>query len=166
MKNIYLLLLIATTILLAACSGKGSGIRKEQKKTVIRYVNLNSLYTALSEREPEYKMISAKRRQIMDEMENLQEIILTGKSSGEKDLNQLRQKRKDLEKLDAGIKAMKSRIYSKINTALKKISRNGNIDFILNLGDGLVYAGKKYDITEDVMREIIRQRKRSAPVSR
>jgi Skp family chaperone for outer membrane proteins len=166
LKNIFLILLIATTILLATCSGKGTGIRKEQKKTVIRYVNLNSLYTVLSEREPEYRVISTKRRQLLEQIENLQEKILSGQGSSETDLNHLRQKRKDLEKIDADIRSIKSRIYSKINSALKKISRNGNIDFILNLGNGLVYAGKKYDITEDVMREIIRQRKRSAPVSR
>jgi Skp family chaperone for outer membrane proteins len=166
LRNIFLILLIGLTVFLAACSGKGTGVRKEQKKTVIRYVNLNSLYTALSKMEPGYESIAQKRRQILDEIENLQEKILSEKSSSKTDLDQLKQKRKDLERLDSSIRSMKSRIYSRVNSALKQISRNGNIDFILNLGDGLVYAGKKYDITEDVMREIIRQKKRSAPVSR
>lgn len=166
MKNIFLILLIVITIFLSACSRKGTGIRMEEKKTVIRYVNLNSLYTALSEVDPEYRAISQKRRKLLDEIEILQEEILSGKSGGETGLGKLRKKREDIEKLNTGIRSVKSRIYSRINNALKKISKNGNIDFILNLGDGLVYAGKKYDITEDVMREIIRQKKRSAPVSR
>lgn len=153
-------------ISLVTCSGKGTGIKKEQKKPVIRYVNLDSLYTALSEIEPEHRSITEKRKALLVEIDNLQESIISRGKGSEESARMLKAKREKLRELDFRTRSLKSRIYSKINNAMKNISRRGNIDFILNLGNGLVYSSKKYDITEDVMREIHRQKKRSSPVSR
>ncbi len=158
--------MIAAVISLVACSGKGAGIIKEEKKPVIRYVNLNSLYTALSEMEPEYRLISGKRKTLLKEIEDLQERFFSHRKGSEETAHELKDKREKLQELDFRIRSLKSRIYSNIDSAMKNLSRRGNIDFILNLGNGLVYSGKKYDITEDVMREILREKKRSSPVSR
>jgi len=40
------------------------------------------------------------------------------------------------------------------------------IDFVYNMGEGLVYSRREYDITEDILKELGSVRKRNAPPSR
>ncbi len=41
-----------------------------------------------------------------------------------------------------------------------------NVDFICNVGDDLLYAKKEFDVTEDVLREIMRLDERNSPEAR
>jgi len=46
------------------------------------------------------------------------------------------------------------------------VASRQQIDYIIGAGDTLVYYRREFDLTEDVIREIVSQRKRNAPVSR
>ncbi|MFC1670786.1 OmpH family outer membrane protein, partial [Spirochaetota bacterium] len=61
---------------------------------------------------------------------------------------------------------IKTTLLNKINTAVKRVAKKIEADFILNLGDGVVFARKKYDLTEEIIREILKLERRKSPVSR
>jgi Skp family chaperone for outer membrane proteins len=54
-------------------------------------------------------------------------------------------------------------ILRRINQAVTEIASDTGIDFVLNIGDEVIYARGKYDITEDVIREMLKTEKRSDP---
>lgn len=133
---------------------------------VIRYVNLNALYSTLQANSQEFKNNNIKRKSLINSISELENTLLSGTSDSIKLLDTLKKKRNQLQKIEKKNIKLKAKYLNKINVSIKKIAKKLEVDFILNIGDEVVYAKRKYDVTEDVLREIYRLEKRSAPVSR
>ena len=149
-----------------SCSAPAVRTEKNSGAPVIRCVNVRALYETMKARSEKAGNISAEKEKVRQEIENIQEALLVSpderKASIEK-IKRLRDRYADLEGQEASIKA---EILKKINQALAAVASDTGVDFVLNMGDEVIYARGKYDITEDVLREIVKSEKRSAPAVR
>jgi Skp family chaperone for outer membrane proteins len=164
-KSILLLLFIFS------CASFGE--RKENSAAGVAtvkfcYINLNIIFEYVSSNDSEAKDIKKRREEILQRIDSISGQIESTKD--EKNKYDLIEKQKQY-KLESGkIKSdeelYKNKIYTRIDRALENIAKKSDIDFVFNIGEGAVYAKKEYDITEELLREIIKQKERSAPVSR
>ncbi|MDR3238020.1 MAG: OmpH family outer membrane protein [Spirochaetia bacterium] len=160
-------LLLAAFFFLPACSLPAAMKGTEGGPApVIRYVNIQALYELLKNSSDRGPAITEEKETIYARIETLQREILI--SSGDKDaiFEELTALRRKYDSLTAEEEAVKSDILKKINRALSSVAKNESIDFIFHMGDELLYAQGKFDITEDVLREIQKLEKRSAPAIR
>jgi len=81
-------------------------------------------------------------------------------------LDEYRQLAVELSDLKGRSKYYKAKILSQIDRAVKNVAKTIKADFIYNLGDELIYAKKEYDVTEDIIREIVRLEERRSPEAR
>jgi len=131
-------------------------------KPLIRYVNLKLIYenmTASSRRVQNIKYEYSMKEKLLNTLIQKKEVNPVEKQK----IERLKKRLKSLKNQEH---IMKSKIYRKIKIAMKRIANKYNIDFILNLGSDVLYSKKNYDITEDVLFEIKKLNKRSAPVLR
>ncbi len=134
----------------------------------LRYVNLNIIFEYLSGRDIEARELKKRREDITRKIDDISAKMEN--LTGEKNKNELAEKHKqyrsDLAKIKADEELLKSRIYGRIDRALESIAKRSDIDFIFSIGEGAVYAKKEYDMTEELLREILKQAERSVPVVR
>ncbi len=139
---------------------------ESRETVVIRYMSLETVYNrALSADEKASDLINTEKA-LSVSISDLEKRILIDEKERVKLISELNMKRNELKKVNKKIALIKSAIYKRINNAVKRAARNIGADFILNIGDEVLYSKKEYDITEDIIREMINQSKRSAPVSR
>lgn len=130
----------------------------------IRYINIDAIFDFLVKRDPKAMAVKQQKDKLVAE-------IQAGELKISQDANTdrgsaYRTRQAALQKLISEENIYKKKLLGRINTALRNVTTAGNIDFVLRLGEDTVYAKKEYDITEEVLREIIRLEKRSAPVTR
>ncbi len=133
-----------------------------------RYINLNIIFDYLSSNDSEAKDLKKRKEEILQKIDTVSGQLESIKD--EKNKNEIIEKQKqyklELAKIKSDEDLYKNKIYTRINRALENIAKKSDIDFVFNIGEGAVYAKKEYDITEEVLREIIKQKERSVPVSR
>jgi Skp family chaperone for outer membrane proteins len=134
----------------------------------IRYLNLNLIIEYMVNNDPDAKNIKKKKEDILQKIDSLADMQASKINVNEKkDIiekqNQYRLELADIRKEEENYK---SKILNNINKALENVAKKSDIDFIFNIGEGTVYAKKEFDITEEVLREIIKQKDKSSPVTR
>jgi hypothetical protein len=160
-------------VLLCVLSCSSVGEKKENNSGGItagrfRYVNLNIIFDYLSGREIEARDIKKRREDLVrriDEISSQLESVKDEKNRAEL-VEKQKQYRSELAKAKTDEELYKSRLYNRIDKALENIAKKSDIDFVFSIGDGAVYAKKEYDITEELLREIIKQAERSTPAAR
>jgi len=151
--------LIILIILLFSCSS----INKKDNLNFqcrIRYVNIEAVYVFFLNKNPESNIIIKQKTDLVHDIKKMRS-MKTGDIS-----STLKNKFKAMENIERQIEQIKSGILKKINRALKITAKEFNADIILNSSNQVLYGNDNLDITEEVIREIIRTDKRSAPVSR
>ena len=166
MKSTALLSLAAAAVMAVSCSS----LRPEQKgpkETVtIRYMNLGSVYEILRNRSETAASLKKEREQLQSRMREIEEKLLSGAGDRKKLTQDLQSLRDGSGRLDKKEQAFKEEILKKISTAVEVVAKEIGADFVLNMGDEVLYSQKKYDITEEVIREVMRQEQRRDPVVR
>lgn len=163
-KNIILLLLIV--FLLLSCSGFKKNTKGQAEAVVIRYINMRSLYSYLLNKDEKARGLKKKSELLAEEIEQDKLKLLSGNDDPQKLHEKINKKREKLQSLAEDEEKHKGYLLNKINIAVKKIAESSGCDFILNIGDEVIFGKKKYDITEDVLRELELLEKRADPVSR
>jgi Skp family chaperone for outer membrane proteins len=133
-----------------------------------RYINLNIIFEYLSSNDTEAKDLKKRREEILQKIDSI-----SGQLDGTKDeknkydlIEKQKQYKLELIKIKSDEDLYKNKIYTRIDRSLENIAKKSDIDFVFNVGEGTVYAKKEYDITEELLREIIKQKERSAPVAK
>ena len=146
---------------------------KEEKPDVapsykIRYVNINIIFDYMIKNNGNAGEISKRKQDILAKIELSDTQLADPGNAGKRDeiLKNRNQYYSDLEEIKKDEDHYKNLFLNQIDSALKVIAKKSDIDFILNIGEGVVYSKKEYDITEELLREIIKQKQRSAPVTR
>ena len=107
-----------------------------------------------------------KKQKLLNTITNIEILLLKAHTNKKKLQLELKKIKKQLDKIVKYEVKTKKELLTKINISVQKIAKRINADFILNIGDEVIYAKKKYDITEDIIKEYIIQEKKTAPVSR
>ena len=168
MKFIHGILLL---LLIVSCSsiGKRNGnIQAGPAAGKFRYVNLKIIFDYLTANDNEAKSLKRHREEILQKFEDVSGQIDSANDEKVKhDLSEKQQQYKaELSKIKNDEDIFKQKIYTRIDGALEEIAKKADIDFIFNIGEGTVYSKKEYDITEELLREIMNRKERSVPVSR
>jgi len=159
-------LILIFILLFFSCSYIKKGTKTAEDQLVIRYMNLNSIYNFMVNRDRDALKIKREREKILERLNDIKHQIIIIKSKNDKLLKEYNQKNKDLKEIELKGELYKKKILSQINISVKKVANRIKADYIFNIGDEVIFSRKKYDVTEEIIREIIRLEKRTAPVSR
>ncbi|HHT22770.1 MAG TPA: OmpH family outer membrane protein [Bacteroidales bacterium] len=149
------------------------------QKLPIAYVNIDSLllnYTfaknaneaLISKQESSRATLNAKARQLQAEMDdfnrNLENQAFLSRERAENAQRDIIQKQQELQQLEANLtqqlmeqqQKMSEQLRDTVNAFLKDYNKSGKYQLILsNTGnDNILFAGKGYDITEEVIKEL------------
>jgi len=155
-------------VLLAAalsCSSLDKNRNEVKESVVIRYFSIQAVYNSIAERNGELKSAAGVRDNLLKSVKNLEEQLLLA-ADKKNFFRTLQDEREKLEKAEKEISFIKSKIYNNIYRALRITAEYTGADFILNIGDELLYSKKKYDITDEIIREMNKIEFRSQPANR
>jgi len=156
-------ILIAGSLFPLACSGTGE---RTGSSTRIGYISLTSLFDFAVTREPGALKLKKRKDELTASRNNIETRAREGDLDREKAGTRLREINNELAGMKAREEYYRKRILKRINTAVRRVAVRHSLDYILNIGDQVVYASRKYDLTEEVIQEMLRLEQRSDPVSR
>ena len=137
-----------------------------ENNVAVRYINLKAVYNVVLNKNVEAVSIGNEILKIKADITDLKEKISLDNEKDEQVLQKIQKLTEEMQVLEAKEDALKAVIYKRIDRAIKKVARGQDVDFILSIGEGLVHAKKKYDITDAVIQELARADVRTEPVSR
>ena len=153
-------------VFLINCASLNKKSVENADNLIIRYVNLKVIYNYIVNRDVEAKNVLESKKKLIQELRELEDKLLLSKENIKELLHSVKTKRENIKKLEDKIISKKTEIYRKINMAVKKTAQKLGVDYIFNISNEVIYAKKKFDVTEDVLRELLRFDKRISPVSR
>ena len=162
-KKLTVLLLAMT--LMMSCSSLKKG-KKGAENIVIRYINMRSLYSYILKKDEKAELLRKKYERLEEQIENDKLLLLQDGNDTESIYKRLNSNREKIKSVADEEELHKGKLLNRINSAVKKVAQSAGIDFVLNIGDEVVYGKKKFDITEDVLKELELLEMRSNPVSR
>lgn len=164
MRSLALVLFFCSTAVSLSCSLFQGG-SAAPAPPVIRFVNLKYVYDYMINKSKDAKDLSKKKDDAISSMKNLEAQMKDGKITPELELNY--QRKKQLYIIIAKEEdEYKKKMSLRINQALSAVAESSGVDYILNIGDEVIYGKKKYDITEDVIHEVANIGKKNEPLSR
>lgn len=166
MRSGFLFFYPVVLFLFSSCSLLNNDKMKAGNNIVVKYMNLNSIYASVLKRNNQAMQVMESKDIIVKSITELEEQLLITDKDREKIIKKLKNNREKLLEYEKEEAYLKAKILDQINSAVKKVSKRLDADYVLNIGDEVVYAKKKYDITEEIIREIIKLEKRRAPASR
>jgi len=133
---------------------------------VIRYMNLKAVYSYVLNKNRDALDVKKKLDLKLTRMKEIERDLDATPGDHVTLLDEYRQLAADLAGLRGRGKYYKGIILTRIDRAVKNVSKEMKIDFVINIGDELIYAKNEYDITEEVILEITRLDERRAPEAR
>ena len=161
-------LMLLSLIVIFPLAGCGKVYEVRERELRIRYVNVGIVFEFMINRNPEAKNLKRRMNELFVKIKDAEE-KLRGESDGERSIGvkkNLDVFRSELRKIKEKEDYFKRKFLNRIDKAISILSKDMHLDFVLNMGDALIFSQKEYDITEDVIREIIKLEKRGDPVSR
>lgn len=157
--------LVLMTIFAAGCS---SPVREESREPRIRYLNIKTLFDYLAGDDAGVKSMRGRREELRRMMDDLEGKLKQGGGGIPEAVlrSDLRKYEGELRETGKAEDRLRAKYYESINRAVTSVARRINVDYVLNIGDDLVYARRENDITELVLQELSSMKKRSAPQSR
>lgn len=166
MKYLFASILLIFTFISCASPGKQK-LPSDSEIQTIKYINIQAVFEFLTGRDSSALKLKSDKEDAIKNLQILEEKLLSDSSSSKQKLSaEYKDAKKKLAGLEKDEANLKIKLLKQINTSVKILAKDMNADFILNLGDEVIFAKKKYDITEDVIREIIKLEKRSEPAAR
>lgn len=157
-------------LLILSCSSfrEYPEIAAETEKEVqrFRYVNLSAIFEYMIMNDEDAGKVKKLKEEILAKINSLNESVENDQIQMETTSDKMRQYKSELAEIKKDEEHFKKKILDQIDRAIENIAKRTDIDFIFNIGEGAVYAKKEYDITADVLREIIKEKERSSPTSR
>jgi Skp family chaperone for outer membrane proteins len=158
-------ILAATLAMTVSCSyfkkKEGAG-----PPPVIRYMNLKAVYNSVLNKNRDAVDVKKKLDAKLTRMREVERELGEPATDHVALLDEYRQLAVELSDLKGRSKYYKAKILNQIDRAVKNVAKTAKADFIYNLGDELIYAKKEYDVTEDIIREIVRLDERRSPEAR
>lgn len=159
-------LLLLGISLLAGCEAPREREAPPERSYKIKYVNAGLLFEFMVNGDPEARALKKQKGELLQAIADLDEKIRRGEVEKNSLARVMEEKRAGLQALRGREEYFKNRFFNEINRAIESVSKRIGADFVLNLGESVVFARGEYDITEEVMREIVRMKNRSNPQSR
>ncbi|MBN1495738.1 MAG: OmpH family outer membrane protein [Spirochaetes bacterium] len=158
------IMLVAVLAILPSCSYfKKKG---EPVPPVIRYINLKAVYNFVLNKNRDALDVKKKLDAKITRLKEIESGLDDPATDHVALLDEYRAVSTEIAELRGRSRYYKGKILAQIDRALKNLAQSMHVDFICNIGDDLLYAKKEFDITEDVLREIMRLNERRAPESR
>ncbi len=134
----------------------------------LRYINLSIIFEYLTLNDTDARNIKKQKEDIIQKIDAINiQLADTRDEAKRNEFSVIQiQYKLDLVNIKGEEERFKSKMLNMVDRALENLAKSSDIDFIFNIGEGTVYARKEYDITEEVLRDIIRQKERSAPAVR
>ncbi|MBN2159716.1 MAG: OmpH family outer membrane protein [Spirochaetes bacterium] len=160
--------MLICTVALAVLSSCSYFKKKDEigPAPVIRYMNLKAAYDFVLNRNRDAIEVKKKVDERMARLKEVERELDRPATDHVSLLDEYRTVTAELFALRGKSKYYKGQILNVIDRALKNVAGRLKVDFIYNIGDELMYAKKEYDVTEDVIREVVRLEERRAPESR
>jgi len=164
LKRACILVLFSLTFF---CNSPQHNNTASKKGLNIHYVNLNIIFDYMVNLNPEFKQVKSRRENLKKSIDDINDQLKSSGGSPKPDLiKKLNNYKSEIRDISGKEEIYKSRILNEIENAVGDVAKKSGIDYILNIGEGAVYARKEYDITEEVLQVIYKRKKRSSPVSR
>ncbi len=166
--RIYCFLSLLSLIVLSTITGCGKIYEVKERNLRIRYVNLGIVFEFMINRDSEARNLKNQKNELLSRIKSTEREILR-ENDGVKKValkKNLERFKIELGKIREREHYYKGKFLNDVNNAISILAKDMQIDFVLNMGDALIFSHKEYDITEDVIREIIKLKKRRDPVSR
>jgi Skp family chaperone for outer membrane proteins len=127
---------------------------------------MSALFEAASEGTPDLEQIDRALKRKIERRDRITESL--GKEGTVEAVarNDLKRLDREISRLRERREKLKERLLKEISTAVDRVAKREKLDFVLNMGEGCIYGRDRYDVTEKVLREMVRLKQRSAPVSR
>ena len=148
---IYTLLIFM--VLLLCCSS----LEKEQDTIAIRYVQLSLLYNYMIQTSPDASQLQQQYKEIQSKLGTINEVV-----DGDERKNCIEK----LNSINKEMEKQKKIFLADIQQAVAIIAKRKGYTIILGGGDTVVYAKDGYDITNEVLKELVATRLQKSPVTR
>jgi Skp family chaperone for outer membrane proteins len=159
----------AMIALLLAAFASCSNLKKKDGAApppVIRYMSMKAIYNFSLNRNRDALDVRKKLDEKISRMKEVESDLNEPATDHVALLEEYRKLDVELAALKGRSRYYKTKILGQIDRAVKNVAKTAGADFIYNIGDELIYAKKEYDVTEEIMQEIVRLEERSAPESR
>jgi len=166
MKSVAVVMLAVLIHFTLNCSSLNKDAKGGFGAPVVRYMNLQAVVQYCVNIDPETAVRDEAKRRLHLTIRHIEELTPGTAPHNDSLAAELEKSRKELARLAALDDAKKKEMYSGIDIAVRNVAEKNDLDFIMNIGDELVFAKKKYDITDEIISELSRLEKRTAPVSR
>ena len=142
--------LIALCLLVVSCST--FNLKSEKNNPNIAYINMRIVYSAIALKDKDITSTELLKKDLTKQLSNK---MLSVKKRAELERKHTLLKRKLI--------ILRKKVYNTIYVAIKAYAREENIDFILHIGEQVIFAKKKYDVTDKIIEKVLILQKRSAP---
>jgi len=135
---------------------------------VVRYVQLQVLYEYLVSHDESASMIRSRSEKLYGEIKILESRLLQQADPKKRSelYGTLEKLKKELSDLRNKEESYKKEFLKKIEDSARHVAKKHGYHLVLNGGDAVIYSVNEYDITREVLREIVSRKIRSAPVNR
>ncbi len=164
-----LLVNILLVVMLAGCSYQKPMLdTSEREVPVIRYVQVEVLYQYLLSRDGGASSLQERSRKLFQKIQETEDTMLAEADPAKR--KQYQQKLEGLRKKLRALKqkegSYKKRFLDQIEDAAKDVARRHGYNLVLGGGNTVIYSKKEYDITRQVLRELVSRKIRGEPVNR
>jgi hypothetical protein len=149
-------------------SGCATEERVSERNVRMRYINLSIVFDYMVSTDPEARQVRKQRKEVSAALNDIEIVLLTEPEMQKR--KSLSEKRRDyaqqMQSLLGREEYYKRKFLQDMNRAIDDVAVRLRIDYVFNIGEGLVYSRKEFDVTEQVLQELRKVKKRNAPQSR
>jgi hypothetical protein len=158
-------IIMVSIILFIGCE---TAYKINERNIRVRYVNIAIIYEYIVNNDPDALTARRQKEIIIKSIADLEKNLLQGQIEIPRDVikSDIERNRENLQKINIMENRVKSKYLNEINNSITVLANRMGVDYVFNIGDELVFSKKEYDITDDVIKEIMKLRKRNAPPSR
>ena len=140
----------------------------EREVPVIRYVQVEVLYEYLLSNDGGASSLQKRSMELLRKIRETEDTMLAEVDPSRRKLYQqkLESFKKELSALKEKEGSYKKRFLGQIEDAAKDVAKRHGYHLVLGGGDTIVYSKKEYDITREVLRELVSRKIRGAPINR
>lgn len=142
--------------------------RVSERNVRMRYINLSIVFDYMVSTDPEARQVRKKRKEIVTALDDIERVLMTEPDMQKR--KSLSERRRDyseqMQSLYGREEYYKRKFLQDMNRAIDDVAVRMRIDYVFNIGEGLVYSRKEFDVTEQVLQELRKVKKRNAPQSR
>jgi Skp family chaperone for outer membrane proteins len=153
MRFNWIFILLILMFLLPCCSS----LKNEQDTIAIRYVQLSLLYNYMIQTSPDASQLQQQYKELQSKLGTMNEVV-----DGDERKNCIEK----LNSINKEMEKQKKIFLTDIQQAVATVAKRKGYTIILGGGDTVVYARDGYDITNEVLKEVVATRLQKSPVTR